>query len=358
MKLNKLILSILLFTSVLSLGGCSDMNKALDAIKGQDGVFAVMETSNGVIAIKLHYKETPLTVTNFVGLAEGTLDAAKGKPFYDGLKFHRVISKANGDGQDFMIQGGDPKGNGTGGPGYKFPDEFVSSLRHDEPGVLSMANSGTNTNGSQFFITIVETPWLDDKHTVFGKVVYGQDVVDSMKQGATIEKVTILRQGEDAAAFTATQANFDKQLEIRNKKLEEEKIAARKAKEEAMKAVIAEIEEDYPDATKTADGIYYEILKEGKGNAIGSRRVVAVHYTGMLLDGTVFDSSEGRGTLSFITGAGQMIEGFDIMTQDMKLGEKRRMILPPDLAYGEMGYPGVIPGNAYLIFEVELVQAK
>lgn len=334
------------------------MNKALDAIKGQDGVFAVMETSNGVIAIKLHYKETPLTVTNFVGLAEGTLDAAKGKPFYDGLKFHRVISKANGDGQDFMIQGGDPKGNGTGGPGYKFPDEFVSSLRHDEPGVLSMANSGTNTNGSQFFITIVETPWLDDKHTVFGKVVYGQDVVDSMKQGATIKKVTIVRQGADAEAFTATQADFDKQLEIRNKKLEEEKIAARKAKEEAMKAVIAEIEEDYPDATKTADGIYYEILKEGKGNAIGSRRVVAVHYTGMLLDGTVFDSSEGRGTLSFITGAGQMIEGFDIMTQDMKLGEKRRMILPPDLAYGEMGYPGVIPGNAYLIFEVELVQAK
>lgn len=358
MKLNKLILSILLFTSVLSLGGCSDMNKALDAIKGQDGVFAVMETSNGVIAIKLHYKETPLTVTNFVGLAEGTLDAAKGKPFYDGLKFHRVISKANGDGQDFMIQGGDPKGNGTGGPGYKFPDEFVSSLRHDEPGVLSMANSGTNTNGSQFFITIVETPWLDDKHTVFGKVVYGQDVVDSMKQGAKIEKVTIVRQGEDAEAFTATQADFDKQLEIRNKKLEEEKIAARKAKEEAMKAVIAEIEEDYPDATKTADGIYYEILKEGKGNPIGSRRVVAVHYTGMLLDGSVFDSSEGRGTLSFITGAGQMIEGFDIMTQEMKLGEKRRMILPPDLAYGEMGYPGVIPGNAYLIFEVELVQVK
>ena len=125
-----------------------------------------------------------------------------------------------------------------------------------------------------------------------------------------------------------------------------------------MKAVIAEIEEDYPDATKTSDGIYYEILKEGKGNPIGSRRVVAVHYTGMLLDGSVFDSSEGRGTLSFITGAGQMIEGFDIMTQEMKLGEKRRMILPPDLAYGEMGYPGVIPGNAYLIFEVELVQVK
>ena len=358
MKLNKLFFIILFFTTVLSVGVCSDMKSAMDAIKGQDGVFAIMETSNGVIAIKLHYKETPLTVTNFVGLAEGTLDAAKGKPFYDGLKFHRVISKANGDGQDFMIQGGDPKGNGTGGPGYKFPDEFVSSLRHDEPGVLSMANSGANTNGSQFFITIVETPWLDDKHTVFGKVVSGQDVVDSMKQGATIEKVTIIRQGADAEAFTATQADFNKQLEILNKKIEEAKIAARKAREEAMKAVIEEIEEEYPDAIKTDEGIYYEILKEGKGNPIGSRRYVSVNYTGMFLDGRVFDTSEGRGALDFITGVGQMISGFDLMTQEMKLGEKRRMILPPDLAYGERGYPNVIPENAYLIFEVELVQAK
>lgn len=358
MKLNKIIFLILLFTTVLSLGGCSDMDKALKAIKGQDGVFAVIETSNGVIAIKLHYKEVPLTVTNFVGLAEGTLDAANGKPFYDGLKFHRVISKANGDGQDFMIQGGDPNGNGTGGPGYKFPDEFVSSLRHDEPGVLSMANSGANTNGSQFFITIVKTPWLDDKHTVFGKVVYGQDVVDSMKVGATIEKVTILRQGAEAEAFTATQADFNKQLEILVKRLEEEKIAARKAREAAMKPIIDEIEKNYPEATKTEDGIYYEILKEGQGDAIGSRRYVYVNYTGMFLDGTVFDTSEGRRPLDFITGIGQMIEGFDIMTQEMKVGEKRRMILPPELAYGEDGYPGFIPGNAYLIFEVEVIQAK
>jgi FKBP-type peptidyl-prolyl cis-trans isomerase len=257
-----------------------------------------------------------------------------------------------------MIQGGDPKGNGTGGPGYKFPDEFVKTLRHDEPGVLSMANSGANTNGSQFFITIVETPWLDDKHTVFGKVVSGQDVVDSMKQGATIEKVTIIRQGADAEAFTATQADFNKQLEILNKKIEEEKIAARKAREEAMKAVIEEIEEEYPDAIKTDEGIYYEILKEGKGNPIGSRRYVSVNYTGMFLDGRVFDTSEGRGALDFITGVGQMISGFDLMTQEMKLGEKRRMILPPEYAYGEDGYPGFIPGNAYLIFEVEVVKVR
>ena len=349
--MKKIIISVLLGCLLLSSVACKSRSKGMDALKGKEGVFAVLETEKGQVILNLFYKETPMTVTNFVGLAEGTLDAAKGKPFYDGLKFHRVIA-------DFMIQGGDPRGNGTGGPGYKFPDEFVSSLRHDEPGVLSMANSGANTNGSQFFITIVETPWLDDKHTVFGKVVSGQDVVDSMKQGATIEKVTIIRQGADAEAFTATQADFNKQLEILNKKIEEAKIAARKAREEAMKAVIEEIEEEYPDAIKTDEGIYYEILKEGKGNPIGSRRYVSVNYTGMFLDGRVFDTSEGRGALDFITGVGQMISGFDLMTQEMKLGEKRRMILPPEYAYGEDGYPGFIPGNAYLIFEVEVVKVR
>ena len=142
------------------------MEKKSKVIEGKDGVFAIMETSKGEIVLELHYKETPLTVTNFVGLAEGTLDATKGKPFYDGLKFHRVIS-------DFMIQGGDPKGNGTGGPGYRFEDEIVESLKHDGPGVLSMANAGAGTNGSQFFITHVETPWLDGKHTVL--VVFLKD---------------------------------------------------------------------------------------------------------------------------------------------------------------------------------------
>ena len=160
---------------MIFIGGCSSMDKSMKAIEGKDGVFAIMETSKGDIVLELHYKETPLTVTNFVGLAEGTLDATKGKPFYDGLKFHRVIN-------DFMIQGGDPKGNGTGGPGYRFEDEIVDSLKHDGPGVLSMANAGAGTNGSQFFITHVETPWLDGKHTVFGEVVEGYDVVKMIEQ--------------------------------------------------------------------------------------------------------------------------------------------------------------------------------
>ena len=203
------------------------MSESMKAIQGKDGVFAIMETSQGEIVLELHYKQTPLTVTNFVGLAEGTLDAAKGKPFYDGLKFHRVISKANGDGQDFMIQGGDPAGNGTGGPGYKFPDEFVDELRHTGPGILSMANAGPGTNGSQFFITHVATPWLDGKHTVFGKVVAGQDIVNKTKQGDLIKKVTIVRQGEDAKNFTATQEDFDNRLvELKEKN--------RKAKEENL----------------------------------------------------------------------------------------------------------------------------
>ena len=317
------------------------MDKSIKAIEGKDGVFAIMETSKGDIVLELHYKETPLTVTNFVGLAEGTLDAAKGKPFYDGLKFHRVIS-------DFMIQGGDPKGNGTGGPGYRFEDEIVETLRHDGPGVLSMANAGAGTNGSQFFITHVETPWLDGKHTVFGRVLEGQNVVDKIAQGDSINKLTIIRQGEEAQNFTATQADFDSLQEAVAK-------ANAEKKAQAAAATIAAIEAKFPDATKTENGIYYKVTKEGSGVRCGAGKNVAVHYKGYFLDGTVFDSSEGRGTLDFKTGAHQMIPGFDVMVQDMKLGEKRTVVLPPSMAYGDAGAGGIIPGGAYLVFDIELV---
>ena len=320
------------------------MEKKSKVIEGKDGVFAIMETSKGEIVLELHYKDTPLTVTNFVGLAEGTLDATKGKPFYDGLKFHRVIS-------DFMIQGGDPKGNGTGGPGYRFEDEIVESLKHDGPGVLSMANAGAGTNGSQFFITHVETPWLDGKHTVFGRVLEGQDVVNKIVQGDKINKVTIVRQGDEASKFTATQADFDG---LRAKVAKEN--AEKKAKEQ--EAIIASIEAAFPDATKTADGIYYKVTKEGSGITCGAGKNVAVHYTGYFLDGQVFDSSQGRGTLDFKTGAHQMIPGFDVMVQEMKVGEKRTVVLPPSMAYGDAGAGGVIPGGAYIAFDIELVKIK
>lgn len=330
--------------SMLILGGCSSMGSCMKAIEGKDGVFAIMDTSKGCIALELYYKDTPLTVTNFVGLAEGTLDATNGKPFYNGLKFHRVIA-------DFMIQGGDPKGNGTGGPGYKFEDEFVDTLRHDRPGILSMANAGSNTNGSQFFITHVETPWLDGKHTVFGYVVDGQDVVDSIEQGDVINEIKIIRHGEEAQTFTATQADFD----ARRKEV----IKANEEKEKkALEAQIKAIETLCPDAEISPEGIYYTILKEGTGEKCGSGKNVATHYKGYFLDGTVFDSSEGRGTLDFTTNARQMIPGFDIMVQDMKIGEKRTVVLPPDYAYGKNGYPGVIPPNSYLAFDIELVSIR
>ena len=313
------------------------MNKNMEAIKGKDGVFAIMETSKGDIVLQLHYKETPLTVINFVGLSEGTLDATNGKPFYDGLTFHRVI-------ENFMIQGGDPNGNGTGGPGYKFDDEFVDTLKHDGPGVLSMANSGSNTNGSQFFITHVETPWLDGKHTVFGKVVTGQDVVNSIKQGDTIKHITIVRQGADAEAFSATQADFDREIKA---------IAEKKQAE--YEAAVAEARAYYREIAKKVD---YKILKEGTGEKVDIVRKVSVHYTGYLEDGTVFDSSEGRGTLDFTTGTGQMITGFDAMVQDMKVGEKRKIVLPPEVAYGSRGAGDVIPPNATISFDVELISVQ
>ncbi len=330
----------------ISFGGCNSMEKSLSAIKGKDGVFAVMETSKGPIVLELFYDKTPLTVTNFVGLAEGTLDAAKGKHFYDGLTFHRVIS-------DFMIQGGDPEGTGRGGPGYRFADECRDDLVFDKPGYLAMANAGPGTNGSQFFITHVPTDWLNGKHTIFGQVVNGdsQNVVNSVEQNDKIIKLTIVRQGAAAEQFTATQADFDRLSAEASKKAEE-------AKKAVAAARIREVESKFPEFSKDQNGIYYKTTKEGAGNKIGVKRAVAVEYKGYFVNGQVFDQSKGRGPLEFTTAAGQMIPGFDIMVQDMKLGEKRTIVLPPNQAYGEAGIPGVIPGGAYIAFDVELTKVK
>lgn len=339
--MKKIILSALFGAMILMNGACGSKGKAMDSIKGKDGLFAIMETSKGEIALELYYKDAPLTVCNFVGLAEGKLDAAKGKPFYNGLKFHRVI-------KDFMIQGGDPRGNGTGGPGYKFADEEVP-YKFTEPGYLAMANAGPGTNGSQFFITHVPTEWLNGKHTIFGHVVTkaDQDVVNAVAQGDEIKSVKIVRQGADAEAFTATQADWDKY----NK---EASVKAAAAKEAKYKAKIEEVEKKFPGFDKSAEGIYYKTTKEGSGAKCGKGKHVYVAYKGYLVDGTVFDQSAGRGDLDFNTGAGQMIPGFDIMVQDMKKGESRTIVLPPDMAYGEQGYPGVIPPASYIAFDVTL----
>ena len=314
------------------------------------GLYARIETSRTVnghsdILVELEYEKTPLTVINFVGLAEGTIrhNRNDSSRFYDGLTFHRVID-------DFMIQGGDPNGNGTGGPGYRFPDEFDPTLRHDRPGTLSMANSGPNTNGSQFFITHVPTPWLDDHHTVFGHVVRGQDVVDAVRQGDRIRHIEIIRVGEAARAFRTDQEAFDR---ARERAVAE----ARDAAERAQREQISRIEDQFPDAERDANGIWVRIDRQGDGPRPRQGAQVTVQYTGRFLDGRQFDSSSNRGPFQFAVGAGRVIRGWDLTVAQMHEGEVRTVVLPPDLAYGSRGAGGVIPPNAYLVFEIELVDA-
>lgn len=307
-----------------------------------DGLYAIMKTTRGEIVLSLEFEKTPMTVMNFMGLATGLFNfKSQGKPFYDGLTFHRVIP-------DFMIQGGDPSGNGSGGPGYKFPDEFDSSLVHNKPGVLSMANSGPNTNGSQFFITHVATPWLDNKHSIFGHVVKGQGVVNDIKQGDKIESVTFLAVGDKAKAFEPSLDGF--------KELIEEKMeAASKKIQEERRKVLEQINADYPEAIETPSGLRYVVIRKGTGSTSPKMgQTVTVHYEGKFLNGKIFDSSILRGEPAQFA-VGQVIEGWNEALMDMHKGEKRTLIIPPDLAYGEQGHPAGIPGNSYLIFQVELV---
>jgi cyclophilin family peptidyl-prolyl cis-trans isomerase len=309
-----------------------------------DGLYAEMNTTRGRILISLEFQKTPLTVANFVGLAEGTIafdNRPAGRPFYDGLVFHRVID-------DFMIQGGDPLGNGTGGPGYRLPDEIAPELEHDGPGILSMANSGPDTNGSQFFITHKAAPWLDGFHAVFGRVLEGQEVVDAIRQGDRIVSVKILRIGSAARDFRVDQALFDGLL--REAPARKKEYTAR-----ARKLALEEIERRWPTADQTASGLRYLVLNPGSGESSPEYGTsVTVHYTGQRLNGLVFDSSYQRGQPASFE-IGRVIQGWNEALTGMRRGEKRILIVPPELAYGERGYPGVIPPNEFLIFEVELL---
>ena len=306
----------------------------------KNGIYAKFNTGKGSILIQLTHEKTPGTVANFVGLAEGSLGNTfrdPGEPYYNGLTFHRVIP-------DFMIQGGCPEGSGAGGPGYQFADEFHPELKHDGPGVLSMANAGPGTNGSQFFITHVATPWLDGKHTVFGKLTEGQDVVDAIEQGDVMESIEIIRTGTEAENWDAVEV-FKAFEEERRKRLE----AAAQKRE-------AEIEKLAAGFDKTASGLRYKILKEGNGNTVRPMQNVSVHYTGQLADGTVFDSSYRRNQpLTFPLGAGRVIKGWDEGIALLTPGGKARLVIPPHLAYGSAGAGGVIPPHATLIFDVELL---
>jgi peptidyl-prolyl cis-trans isomerase A (cyclophilin A) len=308
-----------------------------------NGLYAKFHTSKGSILVDLTFEKTPGTVGNFVALAEGNMEnevKPQGNSYYDGLKFHRVIA-------DFMIQGGCPQGTGTGNPGYSFDDEFHPELKHDKPGVLSMANSGPATNGSQFFITHVATPWLDNKHTGFGFVVEGQEIVDAIAQDDLIERLEIVRIGEAAEAFNAIEA-FRVFEGSREKRVAEAKAA--------QKAKLDEVAAGYDE---TPSGLRYKILQKGDGQQATKGAGVSVHYKGQLLDGTVFDSSYKRKQpIDFNVGVGQVIKGWDEGIQLLKVGDKARMVIPSDLAYGSAGAGGVIPPDATLIFDVELVSVN
>lgn len=345
MKTGKVQLLVkILMMVVLVFSACgSENSKRISSMIQDEGVYAAIETNKGIIIIELFYKQAPLTVSNFIGLAEGILntETRAGKPFYDGLTFHRVID-------DFMIQGGDPEGSGRGGPSYRFPDEIVPELTHSGPGILSMANAGPGTNGSQFFITHAAQPHLDGKHAVFGKVVQGMDVVNNIQKGDTMEKVTIIRNGEQAESFTVTKESFEKMAENLEARAEE------KAREK-IQQTIRLVEEQWPNAEVMDNGLRYIVKKTGNGSSPEKGDTVKAHYSLRLIDGTEVDSSYKRNQpFEFQVGSGRVIPGWDIAVMDMKVGEKRLLIVPPELGYGSRG-AGPIKPDSFLIFEMELL---
>lgn len=340
-----LALSILLILGAVA--AVAQEGTSTDEVQGAEGLpnglYAELETEKGAIIVELKYELVPLTVANFVGLAEGTIEHSEGDgPFYDGLTFHRVE-------ENFVIQGGDPKGDGTGGPGYRIPTETHQSLSHSKPGIVAMANSGPNRNGSQFYITLRATPWLDGNYSIFGEVVRGQEAVREIRQGDVIENVDILRRGEEAQAFPADQEHFDRLLEERRREVEQERVAAVRSQE-------AYIERNWPNAREMDNGIRYVVEQEGSGSKPTEDDVVSVHYTGSLLTGMPFESTRNqeepaRFDLSEI----RSIPGWEATLKDMRPGERRTSIVPPELGFGEQGRAGVIPPNSFLVFEVELI---
>jgi peptidyl-prolyl cis-trans isomerase A (cyclophilin A) len=365
--------------------------QAKSTATSDQGIFAEIETDKGKILLSLEYQKTPITVANFISLVEGTNasvtdEKLKGKPFYDGLKFHRVIA-------DFMIQGGDPQGNGSGGPGYAFKDEFVADLKHNRPGILSMANSGPKTNGSQFFITHKETPWLDGKHTVFGNVISGQDVVTATKQDDVIKKVTIIRKGADAKKFDASKTFADYMankagddakeavLAEENRKKQAEAEALKKAEYSAKYAPVIAAKAKYltetkATATETSSGLRYKIIKAGTGKKPSDGTTVNINYAGYLEDGSLFDSSyeavnkefgkfdenrakqNGYQPFPFEYGKKDgLIPGFIEGLSMMNYGDKALVFIPAKLGYGERGAGNVIPPNSNIIFEIEMTEA-
>ena len=307
-----------------------------------DGIYAHIKTNKGEIIVELAYEEAPLTVINFIALSEGSKKSNKepGVPFYDGITFHRIID-------DFMIQGGDPQGDGRGGPGYQFVDEF-SDLKHDQPGVLSMANSGPNTNGSQFFITHIPTPWLDGKHSVFGLVAEGMSVVNSIEQGDIIESISIERIGDQANQFIADEASFREQIEKVNANL--------KAKQELRQKEFENyVTTSYPGIKKSNLGYFTTINKSGNDKLPNDGQVVSVNVSFKADNGQIL--REAGSPIEFILGSGQIISFIDNNIKDMSIGEVRTIIVTYEAVFGD-NPSGDIPQDSILIIELELLSAK
>lgn len=358
--MKKIISTLIIATTLYSCGTKIPKSMSKEEFNTlTDGLYAKMQTTKGDLTIQLYQEESPIAVASFVGLAEGDIEnTAKplGEPFYDGIVFHRII-------KDFMIQGGDPDGSGMGGPGYSFQDEFFSELKHDKKGVLSMANSGPNTNGSQFFLTEVPTPWLDGKHTIFGQVINGLDVVDSLANAKTnaqdkpltelkIEKLDIIRKGEKYKdykgneAFVKAKANHKaRQEEVRKKLQVQQEQAAQRIKELTAKA------------QTTESGLQYVLIEEGKGEKPVNGDKINVHYTLRLANGDKIDSSYDRNQpLPIEVGKTGLITGWLESLTMFNRGSKVFLIVPPQLGYGAAGAGGgLIPANATLYFDMEFL---
>jgi peptidyl-prolyl cis-trans isomerase A (cyclophilin A) len=333
-----------------------------------DTIFASIETNKGVIKTQLFFKQTPITVANFISLAEGdnkeVSSEYKGKKYYNGITFHRVIP-------DFMIQGGDPTGTGSGSPGYNFKDEFVDELKHDSPGILSMANAGPGTNGSQFFITHKETPWLDGGHTVFGKVLDGQKIVDKIEQGDSILNIEIIRNGNSAKRFNAPKV-------FTNHFKEEEKAKKQAEKElDKLKKDVSDIHLKLKEkASETETGLKYFINEKGSGEKVDENKTILTHYAVYFENGELLDTSiltvaekfnkydnrraQGGGYSPIEAKVGpkdMMIQGFKEGLKLLGTGDKATLFIPYYLAYGETESRG-IPAKSNLIFEIEIVDQK
>ena len=327
--------------------------------KYPEGIYVQFNTNKGVIVCQLEFEKTPMTVANFVGLAEGNFSVLGNvitKPFYNGLLFHRVI-------KDFMIQGGDPMGDGSGGPNYKFYDEIVPDLKHYRDGILSMANAGPGTNGSQFFITHKETSWLDGKHTVFGHVIVGQDIVNQIVQNDTMKNVNILRIGKKAKEWNATEVfatTYNKYKAIEDEKNAQFSKIASMSELEYKNFMYSEILKKYPNAQQSQSGLVYVIENPGTGNKIIAGNYVSIHYRGTFrADGKQFDASYDRGQpMEFTYKVQQMIPGFEEGIGMLAKGGKAKLVIPYYQAYGKDGRQGAIPPYSDLIFDIEVMDVS